>query len=69
MVLVDLDSELYFSLNPTGAFIWSQLNSGLDRTEIADAVVERFGVERSRASDDVGRLLDELVDAGLLTAT
>lgn len=65
-VLVDLDSELYFSLNQTGAFIWSGVTSGLGCGEIADAVVERFGIEHDRASADVGRLVDELVEAGLL---
>lgn len=65
-VLVDLDSELYFSLNATGAFIWSQVTSGLGRDEITAAVIERFGIEHDRANDDVDRLFSELVEAGLL---
>ena len=65
-VLVDLSTELYFSLNSTGALIWSKLESGLDQDEIAEALVDRFGIGHDTAAADVDRLCYELVEAGLL---
>ena len=54
----DIDSIL--NLNRVGAFIWEQLDGRRTGTEIVDALVERFEVERSRAEEDVLDFLSRL---------
>ena len=65
-VLVDLDSELYFSLNTTGALVWEGFAAGSDIDDIVGATSARFDMAADQVRDDVVRLVDELVAAGLL---
>lgn len=68
-VIVDLDSERYFTLNHTGATIWSALSAGMSAAKAEDDLVEQFGVARDAAASDVGELVGELVGLGLLEAS
>lgn len=65
-VLVDLENELYYSLNTTGALVWSRLISGNTLPEIIDETAERHGLTPQTARQDVGTLVDQLLSAGLL---
>lgn len=67
-VLVDLDGERYFSMNATGAKIWSSVTSGRTADEATADVVEQFDVGHDEAEIDVAELLARLVEAGLLIA-
>jgi len=55
----DLDSIL--NLNRVAAFVWEQLDGSRTGTALADALVERFEVERERAEADVLELLETLL--------
>ena len=46
----DLDSIL--NLNRVGAFIWEQLDGSRSGTEVVEALVERFEVDRRTATKD-----------------
>jgi hypothetical protein len=46
----DLDSIL--NLNKVGAFIWEQLDGRRNGSEVVEALVERFEVERPEAEKD-----------------
>jgi hypothetical protein len=46
--------------------LWDALSRGATRDGLADALVDRFGIERDRALEDVDRFLDELRNEGLL---
>ena len=67
MVLLDLDSGTYFTLNGTGAFIWNQVVAGAPRKAIADGIVEHWEVELAEADIDINEFLTEMVGLGLLT--
>ena len=66
IVLVDLDGELYFSLNPSGSVAWGQLAAGSSFDTAVAAVVEAFEVDPTVARADLSDLVAELVDTGLL---
>lgn len=66
LVLVHLDTELYYSLNSSGASIWAALQTGSDFDGIVETLVKR-GAKADQAGDDALQLLDELVGLGLLT--
>ena len=67
-VLVDLENEMYFSLNMTGTLVWSRLVSGSTLTEIIDETAERFGLTAETAQQDIAKLVDQLQNAGLLVS-
>ncbi len=58
-IVVDLDSGLTIGLNPTGTFIWSQLQ-GRSESEIAAATAKEFEVEPDGAMADVHDFVEEL---------
>ena len=58
VVLVQLDSDQMFSLNPTGARAWELLSEGRDLEAIEAAIADEFGVDREavrRGARFVGR--------------
>lgn len=65
-VVVDLDTEQYFSLNATGTVVWTVVSAGEPTASAADQLVEQFDVNPQQASNDVEELVAELVENGLL---
>jgi hypothetical protein len=65
-VLLQLDSGKYFSLNRVGTVIWEQLKAPISVSELVDAVLDRFEVEREQCDADTRRLIAALVEAGFV---
>lgn len=66
LVLLDLPSGTYFSVNAVGAQAWELLKTGASGTEICDAVMQRFDVDRATVEADMAGLLTDLVGRGLI---
>ena len=66
LVILDVESSNYFGLNDVGAVVWERLEHDATRTDIIDVVVNTFDVDRERAMNDVGGLIEQLLDAGLV---
>lgn len=60
VVLLHLDSKIYYSLNLTGERIWQGLKDGLTSKEISRRLQEEFDVDAERAERSVLELVDEL---------
>jgi Coenzyme PQQ synthesis protein D (PqqD) len=56
-LLLDLESEILFSLNATAAFIWAHALEGMRSKEVADRLVAKFDVHPSVAETDVAIVL------------
>ena len=65
-VLLDLVSENYFGLDEIGTRIWGLLKSGSSIGETMDTLMDEYEVEREAMENDVGVLLEKLVEAGLI---
>lgn len=66
-VLLDLETKVYFTLNATGAELWSQLVTGpSDRAALASHLQRTFDVTAERAQADVDQWLAELQREGLV---
>ncbi|MGX5848648.1 PqqD family protein [Mesorhizobium sp. PL10] len=65
LALLDMRSNIYYSLNSVGAFIWELIQEPKPIAEIRSAVLERYNVEPERCKADVDGLLKGLADAGL----
>ena len=65
MVLLNLESEQYYGLDPVGATIVTRLTT-VPEPEALAGLRSDYDVEPSVLEGDVQRLVTELVDAGLL---
>lgn len=67
LVVLHLERGTYYSLNPTGAFVWDRLGDGATLGALRDALVEAFDVEAETAWRDLVELVGELETEGLVT--
>jgi hypothetical protein len=65
-VMLDLARGTYFGLDPVGARIWQLLGQGKTLAEVCDAMVDEYDVSREVIERDVAKLVQELVDRGLV---
>ncbi len=54
------------NLNDTGVFLWKLLEKGATETELVDALLNEYDVEREIAERDVNKLVCKLKEAKLL---
>jgi len=65
LALLHLKSNVYYSLNGVGAFIWEQIQEPRSIADIRAAVLARYNVDAERCKADVEGLLKGLSEAGL----
>ena len=66
VVLLHLESKIYYSLNPTGERIWQGLKEGLSLREISRRLQEEFDVDEENADRSVLDLVNELCEQNLV---
>ncbi|MEE2785590.1 MAG: PqqD family protein [Pseudomonadota bacterium] len=67
MVLLDLESGLYFGVDGVGQRIWETFAEGRNLEEAIAVVVAEYEVDQAQAQADVIAFVRNLVDRGLLT--
>ncbi len=48
------------TLNSTGKFLWEQLQNDMTESELIDALLKEYNVERDTACKDVSAFIDKL---------
>jgi hypothetical protein len=66
IVALDEQALVYLSANESGAVLWQALAAGTTRDGLADALAERFGLDRDQAGRDVDAFVAELERRDLL---
>jgi hypothetical protein len=64
-VVLDPAAGTYVRLNPAGRFIWERLDGGRSIEELARALAGEFGIDASRAHEDVSAFARDLAARGL----
>lgn len=59
-VLLDLDSQSYFGLDPVGTIIWEGISEGKTEFEIVEHITREFEVEAEVARDDLRAFIERL---------
>src|SRR5258706_6298023 len=65
-VLLQLDSGEYFGLDETATRIWQLIVEKGDLREVEAAMLDEFDVDRAVLSQDLARVVDELVAKRLI---
>jgi len=66
VVILDMQSEVYFSLDRVGAHIWEIIETPTTVHEILAAISGAYDVEPARAERDLLAVLDEMAQEGLI---
>ncbi|TGP24013.1 MULTISPECIES: PqqD family protein [unclassified Mesorhizobium] len=65
LALLHLKSNVYYSLNGVGAYIWELIQEPRPILDVRSAVCARYDVDAERCKADVEGLLKGLIEAGL----
>ena len=66
MVLMDLETGTYFSLDPVGARVWELLGQGMALSAVCEAIFSEYDAPRETIETDVLELCDDLVEKKLI---
>lgn len=69
IVILDFKSGEYFGLDGVGTRVWQIIEREASCAgEICDQLIKEFTVSRSQLQDDILRLVNELLERGLLVS-
>ena len=66
VVILDMQSEEYFSLDGVGTRIWEMIETPTTVREILAAILKAYDVEPARAENDLLAVLSEMQQEGLI---
>jgi hypothetical protein len=66
VVILALNSGMYFGLNVVGARIWKLIQEPTTVNEVCEVLLEEYDVEHERCEHDLVAILQELVTKGLV---
>jgi hypothetical protein len=65
-VILNLKSELYLGLDPVGTRIWTVLNGAPSIQAAYESLLTEYDVEPERLRQDLGELLDKLLEQEII---
>jgi DNA-binding GntR family transcriptional regulator len=68
IVVLDTRDAVYLSVQGSGALVWRLLAESATKDSLIEALVEKYGVDSTRATADVEAFLATLNDRGLLAS-
>ena len=69
MVLLDMDSENYFSLDEVGCAIWQAMQENQSLQSVYDVMLDSYEVETEKLKTDLLNFVGELKEVGLIATT
>jgi Coenzyme PQQ synthesis protein D (PqqD) len=68
IVALDTRDAVYLAVQGSGALVWRLLATPTTKDNLIEALVEKYGIDSTRATVDVDAFLATLHDRGLLTS-
>lgn len=65
-ILINLTNGMYYSMDSVSGFVWSMIMQGGSVDTITSAVTAHYSVQETDARTDVRRLVEELLEEGLI---
>jgi hypothetical protein len=66
VVMLDMDSGLYFGLNSVASIIWVKLEKPISFEEIVDQLLEEYSIDRQTCETDSKVFWDQLLDNNII---
>lgn len=66
LLVLKLSTGTYLTLNAVGKELWSKLEDGATGTQLAEGLVERYGISSEQAAEDVASFIGDMTSSGLL---
>ena len=66
IVILDLQSEQYFSLDEVGTRVWQLLKENCDTQKVFEIMQAEYEVTKEQLFADIKSLMDDLIDVGLI---
>lgn len=66
MVILNLDSGIYFGLNSVGASVWHYVQSERSQGEIIEQLMAEYNVSRAQCEAELTVLLQNMASHGLI---
>ena len=60
VIILDLETSDYFSLNEVGTRIWELLQEGKDEDSVAEVIEAEYEIDKKNAKKDVAAFLKQL---------
>jgi hypothetical protein len=67
--LLNLDTNIYYSLNEVGAFVWNSMGDPVAFDSLVKRVSEAYDAPPERVEEDLARLVCRMDEAGLVKCT
>lgn len=65
-IIIKFSDGMYYSMDGVGAAIWEMIAGRPSLQAMIEGVMERYDVAPATARTDVGKLIDQLLDEGLI---
>lgn len=66
VVILNLDTGIYFGLNPVGAWVWAAIQTPTTVARIHEDLIAQFDVDAETGERDLLALLEQLAEASLI---
>ena len=69
VILMSIEADSYFGLDPIASRIWELLEQPLDLDELVEKLMEEYEVDAETCRQDVQALLEDMQGRGLIAPT
>lgn len=66
VVMLDVDSGFYFSLNSVASYIWSLMKDEIEFDSLIDSLIQRYEIERSVCISDTRDILAQMLEKKII---
>jgi hypothetical protein len=67
IVVLDIEQSVYLKLTGSGRVLWEQLTQPRTEDDLAEALVDEYGIDQCRARQDVSDFIQDLRQRRLLS--
>ncbi|WP_123538514.1 PqqD family protein [Halosimplex salinum] len=65
-VMLETESGTYYGFNETATFVWERLETAATVSELREAILSRYDVDREQCERDLEDTLAEMAEHGLV---
>ncbi len=66
-ILLDSNTNEYFSINEIGTFIWETLEEKKDLKSVKEEIISNYEVDEKQVENDILNFIQEVANKGLIT--